>query len=296
MIYLPNFADSRVIAFCVAAGQRPDNDGFYKALRSATGATGGVEDLWKIYLTQKYGAYKGPHIANYEKEESFTFAAGYTQNWVLFNGSTSLLRTGALTGVTASGSGNAGTVSFWVEHSNSNVGVETFSAASNALGEALFIYREEAVNTLLIEETILLGIERQALAGSAMPSGTRRHLLYTWDFSPGVNEVARLYMNGVLVDTDTTIGGASSLHLCDRWSIGDYYQGGFPLTGKMADFYYNNAYTAPGSVTSYYNNGAVDPTTFPTGKILFKGNAAAWGTNQGTGGSFSILGSLSDTT
>lgn len=92
MIYLPNFTDSRVIAFCGSNGVSVD--GFYKSLLTATGQTSGhIDDLWSIYLTTKYGYYNGPHINGYEDEASFTFSAGGGVPNFLWTDDTSILYT-----------------------------------------------------------------------------------------------------------------------------------------------------------------------------------------------------------
>lgn len=72
MIYMPNFSDSRVIAFCTDAGFTPDVDGFYKALK-ALGFTGSIDEMWAAYLLDKYGSFKGLHVNAYEDDSLFEF-------------------------------------------------------------------------------------------------------------------------------------------------------------------------------------------------------------------------------
>lgn len=89
MIYMPNFADQRVIDFCTGHSQRPDLDGFYKSLCAELGVTGGqIDELWKQYLTGKYGTYLGPNINAYENEADFEFSASDAA--VLWEDSTSV--------------------------------------------------------------------------------------------------------------------------------------------------------------------------------------------------------------
>jgi|CXWL01.1.fsa_nt_gi hypothetical protein len=85
-IYLPNFNDSRVVTFCGSDGVNVD--GFYQALLTATSQTSGhISDLWKLFLTNKYGYYNGPHITGYESEDTFSFGGAFTiHNKVSFDG------------------------------------------------------------------------------------------------------------------------------------------------------------------------------------------------------------------
>lgn len=75
-IYIPNFNDSRIRAFCTSAGQPISVDGFRRALISVTGASSSLstDDLWRLFLIGKYGTFKGLHVANYGTETSFGFS------------------------------------------------------------------------------------------------------------------------------------------------------------------------------------------------------------------------------
>jgi hypothetical protein len=72
--------------------------------------------------------------------------------------------------------------------------------------------------------------------------------------------------------------------------------------GDMADLW-----VAPGTFIDFSNvanrrkfidadGKPVDPTNFPASAILFSGDASTFGTNQGTGGSFTLTGTLTDAT
>lgn len=88
-IYLPSFSDTRIKEFCTDAGYNADVDGFYKALCTELGVTSGhIDDLWKQYLTGKYGTYLGPNISAYENEADFEFSASDAA--VLWEDSTSV--------------------------------------------------------------------------------------------------------------------------------------------------------------------------------------------------------------
>lgn len=76
-IYLPNYDDPRIKAFCAFYTQPSTVTGFRNALLEATGASPALstDDLWQIYMATLKGSFKGQHMNNYEPEGAFKFPA-----------------------------------------------------------------------------------------------------------------------------------------------------------------------------------------------------------------------------
>lgn len=77
-IYIPNPNDPLVQQFIEAHGPSTGsiNDRFAGAIRNALGITDSklqIDDLWKIYLKDTYGEFRGLHVGNYESEADFEF-------------------------------------------------------------------------------------------------------------------------------------------------------------------------------------------------------------------------------
>jgi hypothetical protein len=120
-----------------------------------------------------------------------------------------------------------------------------------------------------------------------------------------------LYIDDVLASaTATTDTGTAFNNQFNgkSFAFGDEAPSGFsPIATDVADVWIapgvqlHSGTTIPDATRRQFTDmptggppSPLDPATFPTSAILFYGNAASFATNHGTGGSFTLTGSLTD--
>jgi hypothetical protein len=78
-IYIPHPGNAAVQAFIATYAPAPTgaiNDDFRSAVLAyleVTDTGQSIDDVWKLFLTDKYGTFVGLHVANYEPEANFEF-------------------------------------------------------------------------------------------------------------------------------------------------------------------------------------------------------------------------------
>ncbi len=132
------------------------------------------------------------------------------------------------------------------------------------------------------------------------------HHLFSWNmnFAPP-NRIFQYCLNGVFQTINDTVetgpGVGTSVFAID------YASGGFNIeafqannmVGDIADPYFNPGLfldlSDSSNISKFISGGKpVDPTTFPSSAVLFSGNASTFPVNQGSGGPFTLTGTLTD--
>ena len=228
-------------------------------------------------------------------------AAPFVANAVDFDASNDfMLRGGDLTG---NADGQEGTLSVWFRidgTDGSRIAISTTSSSR------VNFRRRSTSNAFQIElentsGTAILDMETSA---ALTASSTWRHILASWDLSV---PVAHLFLDGVndeaggSTETDDTIEYTRSEH-----SVGATGGGGDKWDGCISEFYANFAEFIDITIASNrdkFRDGSGKPVSLgsdgslPTGTapiIYFNGDSTNFQTNQGTGGAYSVTGSLTD--
>lgn len=227
--------------------------------------------------------------------------SGFPVNAVDLDGTNDYLTRGA--GLTGAADSTQGILSFWLRLDGGDASTMYLFA-----DDSLFV--EVARNTSnkiyvnLYGTFILLSLTTT----STYTSGAGwTHVLMSWDtnFSAG-NKLSHIYKNDVddkVVSSDPN-AAANVDYTRSNWVIGATAAGGSKLNGCLAEFYF-----APGQYLDFSNSAnrrkfisaAGKPVdlgvdgSLPTGTapIIYLNNpAASFGTNKGTGGNFTITGTL----
>lgn len=244
----------------------------------------------------------------------------YTAGAVHFDGSTYLQRGATLTGVAAAAGGSG---SFWVKVAAVADLAAPAGICINTVGNAAFapvLMTLQSVDSVHIQffgsvfnQSAASGVREfdfETTATDFPGAATWVNILWSTktDLSAG-SKIAQVYFNDVgstvIIDYDadasfnTDWGGADVTDV----SIPDFNPGQ-RYTGDMADFQYRPGTYIDFSISSNRRNfitagGApVDPATAAaahgTAAVLFQGGSSTFATNAGTGGTFTLTGSLTD--
>lgn len=139
-------------------------------------------------------------------------------------------------------------------------------------------------------------------ANGTLVAASWQHILFSLNtnLDSGLKEIA-LYVNDVLKSPTLTDGEAAFTN--DFSGVPFFCFGDTAgIVGDVADVWISQqSLLTAGAIAEadrrkFISAGGkpVDPAGFPSGLILFSGNAAAFATNQGTGGAFTLTGSLTD--
>jgi len=227
-------------------------------------------------------------------------APPYVANAVDFDGSNdNLLRGSDLTG---NADGKQGTYSVWIRLDG---GDGALQHSSNNTGGRLRLKRITSdiweINLKNSGGSFIMTLKT---ATTYTASSTWLHLLLAWDLSV---PVAHFFVN----DVDDEAGGSTETddtidYTVADWSVGSTTGEGGRLNGCMAELYINTAEFIDISVQSNrrkFIDAAGKPISLgtdgrtPTGtapKVYLNGDSTNFETNQGTGGNFSVTGSLTD--
>ena len=236
-------------------------------------------------------------------------AGDYELNWVIFDGSNDYLKhTGDLTGVTDSAKF---TVSFWVNFTNLDVFQEIFTAGAGKIGFSF----NDIGGAVCYAKGSEGGGNQVFLApapGGGWQTDTDYHVLWSTDRSSGILQSA-VYINGTKATSGSisTSGTFDTAHNENDW-IGANNSDTNLLDACLTDFYYaidkafvdSSGDISTADVEQFYNSGAVNPGSDGSGytgtqPIVFFGGsheASDWndGTNLGTGGDYTMTGSVTD--
>ncbi len=225
---------------------------------------------------------------------------GYTPNAINFNGTARLVNTGILTGVS---------------DSKNFTGSAWFRNPATASSEILFITQGSTVELYLASSgaivisgkntsgTYILSVQSTT---SGYNDGNWHHVMWSFDMS----NVARrhLYIDGISSLTVNTYTNAIIDFTDLSYIVGssDPSSQSLALTGDIADLWINfGTYIDLSSASNrnlFYNStyGAVNLGTngsLPLGStpsIFLSGDTATWLTNKGSGGGFTLTGTLTD--
>lgn len=228
--------------------------------------------------------------------QSFTTAAGggaYTAPGVRFNGSnTNLLNASAMTGVAAS---KVGTLSFWLKMMG---GDSTLQRVLNFGPSDAIVCERKADNTLLVTGP---GAFAATSSTTLVSGGDWVHAICSWDVAAGV---IKLFLNDVdrtsgpvTINTASTLAGLSVIG-CDSG-------GSLRINAEIAELYFNPVYfdlTVTANRRKFINASGFPVDLGSTGNgptgsappIWLSGNSTTFPNNGGTGGAYSIAGTLAN--
>lgn len=213
-------------------------------------------------------------------------------------------------GLTGASDGKVGIVAFWIKyHNDSEVDTPVFIGNYPAGGfsqSGIVVYRG-AQARMFVDGYNSAGsviLRRKTLSGGAFSfivANGWMHFMASWDLAAGV---CRVYINGAnaedsesAVTTDDTLDYTQS-----DWAFGAFQDGTQKMNACVSEFYLNMAEFADlsdySTRTRWYNDGAVnlgsDGST-PTGTapiVFLKNSSATFHINAGTGGDFTVTGTL----
>lgn len=241
----------------------------------------------------------------------------YSASAVTFNGSSYLYRNSQLSGVANTSSG---LMSLWVQTAGTgNANPQVFGAT---VGTNILLPQQ-----IMTQAGFRKGFFVDNRGGSGMsfftppdslPLNTWLNVIVSWDSNFGAG--AKL-VSIAINDANQTLTQNSNLGSAYPWlytsvlswavaAAGDsatsteHVLSSSKYTGNMADFqFWAGVYRDMGTETNrrlFIDNGGkpVDPsvaaTALGTQTLLFSGTSSSFGTNQGTGGAFTLTGTLSD--
>lgn len=226
-------------------------------------------------------------------------------NAVDFDGTNDYLTRGA--GLTGATNSSQGILSMWLRLDGSNGAA--LSIIRTAGSEMSVTKGSDNVFRVLVNDAAGAKSFQIPTATAYTAGATWLHLLYSWDtnFSAG-NKIAHLYVNGV--NDKGTVTDADTAFDCDyTWTDMRIGAAIVPSPVQKFDGCMSEFYFAPGQFLDFSDpsnrlkfrksNGkpqdlGSDGST-PTGtapKVYLKNAAASFGNNSGTGGNFTITGSL----
>jgi len=228
-------------------------------------------------------------------------APAYAANAVDLDGTNDFLTRGA--GLTGAIDSQTGILSTWVRLDGGD------ATAMNLLTDSASnqIIRRNGANNFSFDLTNGANFYTFRSTTAYTASGTWRHVLASWNtnFTSG-NRLGHLYVNDV---SDFTLGSESaSAFLIDYtladWGIGARPDGNGKLNGCLSEFYFapgqfldfsvqanrRKFISATGKPVDLGADGSLPTGTAP---IIYLNNpAGTFGTNKGTGGNFTVTGTL----
>lgn len=236
------------------------------------------------------------------KSPDVVAAASYTANAVLFDGTDRIKRGAALTGAAAS---KVGILSFWWRSTATTGEYPSFLEPGATTGPGLNVYKWGGNDKIRVlgkdiggSDVIDLYSSNTYLNGMGWS-----HLLVSWDVASGL---AYMYINDAAdLSASPTINNANIAWATPtEWTIGARADGSIPCKSDIADFYLNTASYL--DITNSTNRrkfitAGLKPVDLgsdgstPTGSapiIFLKNSLATWPTNVGTGGGFTLTGTL----
>lgn len=221
---------------------------------------------------------------------------------VNFDGATFLARGGQLTGISDSATG---ILSVWVKSSGLNASAlftddtDNFSIFSDASALQWSLFGLSNANKIFGDWN----------AGST-DDGVWHHYLVSWNTNfPAGSRIVNVYLDDVQ-DTSSTFTDAGvafnvGYSASGDWSLGSDFFGSI-ITGDVAEFYF-----APGQFLDFtvaanrrkFVSASIHPVSLgstcatPTGTAplaCFSGGHTTFATNKGTGGAFTVTGTLTD--
>lgn len=221
--------------------------------------------------------------------------ASYTPNCVYFDGADYL----AKTSFSAPAGSGLFTISFWFRAGADGTGMRLFEA-HDGTNYIIRITRNNTDNKIrIIARTGTLTTLLDVTTSSTFTvAGGWKHVVLSVDLS---NTSKRfIYVNGV-ADTPTwsTYSSGNIKHSATNRNVMAAFGGGSPTTGDAADFMTWAAYvdlSVAANLQKFYNGGPVKTskavTLMGTPDIRLANPVASWHTNLGSGGGFTLTGTL----
>lgn len=227
----------------------------------------------------------------------------YSPSGVRYDGSDLLTKATDLSGIA---DGKQGTVSFWVKTDAAQDGV---LAILMQIGASAADQRFR-INKTTGEALSIIGAQSGGGGAVTLNSSTTpfadhawHHVLASWDTSSAA--ACLMYIDDSDVTNLASRTDAAIDYTRGEVSIGGNYDGSFKLTGDLAEFWFDDSsidissainrrkFTTSAGLPERLGTDGSKPTG--TAPILYlKGPAANWGTNSGTGGNFSVVGTFTD--
>lgn len=223
---------------------------------------------------------------------------GYSAKGVTFDGTNDYLtHSGAPTGVA---DGKTGLASFWIKVSTP--GSDVYVLSNGGTRFRIRVLTSGLVIFVGLTTSVSTAVGMQSTASIA--TGAWKHILAAWDAASSAN--CKLYVNGSdATDLYSRSDANIDYNTGSDWSFCADWNGLNKVAADVADFWLDTAQwldlTSSTNREKFAKNGRPmylgQDGSKPTGtapKIYFKGPASNWGTNAGTGGNFSLTGSLTD--
>lgn len=230
--------------------------------------------------------------------------SGYNTGAVTFDGSNDYQTRGA--GLTGAADGTKLLISGWFKFAADEAGTTTILNARIGAANYFNLYRNAATVYLDISNTAGAQIVSLATSSTVTAASGWNHIAIALDMA---TPTAYLYVNGVDAKTQTTLTAGTLELTPDNWRFGNDLGGAnTALNANVADFYMAFEYLAlNANIGKFYsggkpvNLGTTGATPTGTQPIVFfrhvTGAAASdFGTNQGSGGDFTITGTLTEAT
>jgi hypothetical protein len=270
------------------------------------GTTGGTATL-SGDTTYKVRAYiDGQYLADSAVATfAYTIPSGFSAYYSAeFDGTNDYLLRGA--GLTGAANTTGGAVSFWMKMLPGSANSTQYTVASTSGQNSFEIRRDTAGAVQFVirntSATVLVNIKS---SNSVFTNASGwKHVMASWTTSG--TAVAHLYINGVADLTATTLTTGTCDYDEVNWSIGATHTGTGRLPALLSEYYFATSYVdlSNSSNRALFINTA---TTKPAGDLLTNGAPApivylrnqvgaspSWHTNAGSGGGFSLTGTLVD--
>lgn len=230
-------------------------------------------------------------------------AAGYTAYGVSFDGTNDYMSRGA--GLTGAADGQKGICSFWVNFTGGDGNFQIIFEDNDQLNN---IYRDNS-NKLTVSMKNGAGIGMFGVTSGTTFNAAAgwKHVLISWDGTGSVGTNNAIYVNDTSDATPSLDGGITIDYTKTNWGFGHRLTGSLICQMEIADFYLNFGESLDLSSSSNrrkFITAGLRPVDLgsdgstPTGTqpiVFFKGSSGVPGdfaTNLGSGGSFSLTGTL----
>lgn len=234
----------------------------------------------------------------------YTGARGPNEFWgniADFDGTTGRLsRTSGLVGIA---DGKTFSSSFWLR-ADTLASLFYFTEATGGVGSSVYWYVNTAGN-LFFNMTNASGVDVcSASIASAIVANQWYYITINVDLTNAANR--SVYINGSAASVTWSVYTNQNMDLTTSdWTIGSGTGGSSPLNGKLSEFYFTTEYIdfslesnrlkfrdAFGNPTDL--PAAIAAQSIPNPAIYMRFDPASFGTNSGTGGNFTVNGTISD--
>lgn len=264
-----------------------------------TGLTVGETYKWRVY--SYISGETGSESSKVETNEITVSPPVFNYYSADFDGTNDYLTRGSdLTGIADSG---RGLLSVWLKPDANNSYI--LANATPRIRVLLDSTARIQITGQNAANTTVLSIASNT---SAVPNGSWTHVLVSWDLGTAGNR--KIYINGSDQTNQTTFTTSETIdYTLTNWAIGSLTNGTAKFNGKMCELYFTSpaAYydlTVQANREKFRTAGGLpedlgaDGST-PTGSqpwIYLRSQVPAWHNNQGSGGGFTLNGTLDDGT